>query len=345
MHDDIDWRLLDRTLAGEASPEEIARVEAWFDAKPERRAVFQYLKHNAAATSVDVESAWQRVAARTVAVGAGEDARRGAHHRTPGIAVRPSRMSQWWRVAAAVLLVAASAASWRAFARPRVVPDHTLTWREMTVPRGSRASIDLADGSHVVLNAGSRLRYSANMGTGARDVYLDGEGYFVVHHDAARPFRVHAGSAIATDVGTRFAVRAYAGAPEVTVAVAEGAVSLHTESSATADSALLTAGMLGRVDRGGSLSHRRADVARYTGWTEGRLVLDDLTLAAAVPVLERWFNVEIRLADANLGALPVTGEFQSESSRDVLGAIALAMNLEITREHGGFTISRRAGVR
>ena len=211
MHDDIDWRLLDRTLAGEASPEEIARVEAWFDAKPERRAVFKYLKQNAAATSVDVESAWQRVAARTVAVGAGEDARRGAHHRTPEIAVRPSRMSQRWRVAAAVLLVAASAASWRAFARPRVAPDHTLTWREMTVPRGSRASIDLADGSRVVLNAGSRLRYSANMGTGARDVYLDGEGYFVVHHDAARPFRVHAGSAIATDVGTRFAVRAYAG--------------------------------------------------------------------------------------------------------------------------------------
>ena len=74
-------------------------------------------------------------------------------------------------------------------------------------------------------------------------------------------------------------------------------------------------------------------------------MLDDLTLAAAVPVLERWFNVEIRLADANLGALPVTGEFQSESSRDVLGAIALAMSLEITREHGGFTISQRAGVK
>jgi len=79
------------------------------------------------------------------------------------------------------------------------------------------------------------------LGTNKYKVYLQAEAYFVVTHDAARPFRVHARDAVAHDLGTRFVVRAYAELPRIEVIVAEGAVSLRHERP-EADSAILAVG-------------------------------------------------------------------------------------------------------
>ena len=81
--------------------------------------------------------------------------------------------------------------------------------------------------ARVTLNAGSRLRWRADYGARTREVQLEGEGYFEVRHDGARPFRVHAPGAVAEDLGTRFTVRAYPEGSGVEVAVAEGRVALR----------------------------------------------------------------------------------------------------------------------
>ncbi len=79
-------------------------------------------------------------------------------------------------------------------------------------------------------------------------MWLEGEGYFEVTHDARRPFRVHAGDALTEDLGTRFVVRAYPELAAVDVAVAEGVVSLRrhpprgTRGAGAGDSAVIRAG-------------------------------------------------------------------------------------------------------
>ena len=64
----------------------------------------------------------------------------------------------------------------------------------------------LADGSRVVLGPDSRLTVPADFGSGARAVELEGDGYFDVRHDAAKPFAVRVGQALVEDVGTTFRV-------------------------------------------------------------------------------------------------------------------------------------------
>ena len=256
MSNQFDWQILDRFLAGEASPEDEARVRAWMSASPERRAMVESLQQQQAITTrVDVDRAWQRVAAQTV---------------------RPARSTpRWggWVAAAAAVLTVGSIATFRLW-RPAAVPTHVATtWREITAPLGKRASVTLPDSSTVVLNAGSTLRYVSIYGATDREVQLRGEAYFVVRHDAAHPFRVRANNAVIQDVGTRFVVRAYDDAHGTIVVVAEGAVGVARAGSTARDTVVVNPGVLARMTTTGAITTTAVDAGRYTGFSRGLLVL------------------------------------------------------------------------
>src|ERR1044072_2854109 len=48
--------------------------------------------------------------------------------------------------------------------------------------------IQLEDSSPVILEAGAKLLYPPHFKSGKREVYLEGEAFFDVSHDADRPF-------------------------------------------------------------------------------------------------------------------------------------------------------------
>lgn len=85
----------------------------------------------------------------------------------------------------------------------------------------------LPDGSVVYLNAGTQLRYKAAQNT--RDVYLEGEAYFKVKHDAEHPFIVHAGNIAVRALGTEFNVLAYPGEDHVEATLIKGKVQVTME--------------------------------------------------------------------------------------------------------------------
>ena len=81
---------------------------------------------------------------------------------------------------------------------------------------GGREAVTLADGSRVTLN--TRTRGRALVNEQERRFWLEeGEAYFEVAHDPARPFVVMAGKDRVTVLGTRFSVRYEDGRTEVTV--------------------------------------------------------------------------------------------------------------------------------
>jgi len=68
----------------------------------------------------------------------------------------------------------------------------------------------LPDGTLVWLNVSSKLSYSASF-TKHREVWLKGEAYFEVKHDAKRSFIVHTADLSVKDLGTIFNLKAYPG--------------------------------------------------------------------------------------------------------------------------------------
>ena len=351
MTDPQDWHLIDRYLAGEATAEEIAAIEARRLHDPAWARTLDVLRTEFAphrTTPLEVDLAWARLRSRVDAT----------HTRSTRLDETPAATSHrrlsplatsWFRIAAALVITAGLLATWRLVAArrnttPGIEPGPTAAFaNDVRTPNGTRQTITLGDGSQVTLNAGSRLRWS-DAGSGPRDIYLDGEAYFSVTHDPGRPFSVHARSAVAHDLGTRFTVRAYPELTQVEVVVAEGSVSLRRDRVAASDSAILTVGQLGRLGESGPLTvESNVAIERWTAWTGGWLILDGLTLADAIPQLQRRYDVTIAVPDSALAARRITTRFHDETLPQVLDALTLALSARW--QQSGRTVTLLRGAR
>jgi ferric-dicitrate binding protein FerR (iron transport regulator) len=328
----IERELLRRYLSGEASPEEAARVEAWLAEDADRWGGLAELADEgfeAALGPSAVERAggkvWRRL--RTD-LGDGTELGELRRIRQPGGVPAFSYAAARWfigvRVAAAVVLavgVGSAMAVWLRSRHPTPPPA-----RVAATGAGERATFRLPDGTRVMLGVASRLRYPAQFGAAAREVSVDGEAYFDVAHDADRPFTVQAGELVAKDLGTQFTVRRYPEDPGARVVVREGRVAIR----AAADGALegvVAAGQRGGLGRGGAPFVEAADTGRYFAWTHGRLVLDKVPLREALPELERWFDLEFRLADRALGDVPLSATLKTKPTADVLNSLAASLGM------------------
>jgi transmembrane sensor len=104
----------------------------------------------------------------------------------------------------------------------------------------SRVAV-LPDGSEVTLAPESELRFSASFEGSQREVYLEGEAFFNVSRDTARPFLVYTSQVVTKVLGTTFTVKAFREEKNITVAVRTGKVSVYTQrdqEAKNADSAL-----------------------------------------------------------------------------------------------------------
>ncbi|MVN21071.1 FecR family protein [Mucilaginibacter arboris] len=84
--------------------------------------------------------------------------------------------------------------------------------------------IYLQDGSYVLLKPGSALTYPKHFARQKREVYLTGEGYFLISKNPARPFLVYNNNTITRVVGTSFIISSDAETHKTEVSVQTGRV-------------------------------------------------------------------------------------------------------------------------
>jgi ferric-dicitrate binding protein FerR (iron transport regulator) len=221
-----------------------------------------------------------------------------------------------------------------------------VAMREYATAAGERLNVTLVDGTQFALAPASRIRVPVTYGQVTRDVELEGEAFFRVVHDDARPFHVRARNADALDVGTAFDVRAYLGDTTVRLAVVEGRVAVRDTMRAVAGVGL-GAGDLATVSGHGQIgTARNVDLAPYVGWTRGELVFRDTPLRDVVPVLERWYGVTIVVADPELASRPIYATYDMQSMTEVLTQVTATVGAHYTRRgkmitvDPGLTLSR-----
>lgn len=339
---EIDWELLDRYLAEEASAEERERLEAWLAEDPERwvhlAALREALAQEALGESA-VEQAKTEVWARLEReVGGAKGLERRERRRPPCGPARefglPPRR-KWFtgaRLAATLFLTVIGAAGLGVFLlrwRPSAPAEAART---ATTSAGQRATFRLPDGTRVVLGVASTLWYPDRFRGGSRAVALDGEAYFEVIHDGRRPFVVRAGDLVVKDLGTEFTVRAYPEDAGARVVVREGRVAIRSSEAAGAPERVVAPGELGRLGRRGTPVVESADTAVWFAWTEGRLVFDGTPLRDALPQLSRWFDLEFRLADSALGEVPLSATLKTQPTTDVLNNLAASLGMRQRRQ-------------
>ncbi len=222
------------------------------------------------------------------------------------------------RVAAILFVPLLLVSSYLFFADGRVVAQTVST------PLASQTSFLLPDGTQVWLNAGSTLIFPSQFKGSNRNVELEGEAYFDVVKDS-KPFVVQTSKLNVEVLGTAFNVMAYDGeVPAITLD--RGLVRL---SSATMAQQLLKPGfqaLLDTLDREISISE--VDTELYSCWRDHRLVFRNEPLKSVIVKLERWYNVEIEIADSSLLANKVTADIESESVKEVMDLMQVTMPIE-----------------
>ena len=325
MNDPMTSDLLARYLAGEASGEERAAVQAWALADPANAAELERLGRVWAAARPaaqwDVERALARVSARLD---------------QPVPLRRPVQRRALLALAATVALALASLLLWRMLG-----PGTASAAAVYATAPGERRAIELSDGTRVVLAPGSELGVPAGYGGGERRVELSGEAWFEVTHDEARPFRVHGLGSITQDLGTEFSVRAVAGLP-VRVVVVSGSASLRPAHAPADRAVTLHASEVGTLVAGASVAEveRGVAVEALVSWRAGRLEFNNEPLDRVLAELGRWYGLEFRLLDPSLGSSRLSAPLSLDSLDETLEVLNLTFGLTASRRADTVVLGR-----
>ncbi|NQE64812.1 FecR family protein [Caulobacter sp. RHG1] len=287
-------RLLSASLTRDLTPAEQAELDAWEARSPEAREEVARTREVWLAMGLAAEDPTVRALRKSV--------RREARMDPPTARASGRRPL----IAGLALAAAAVAVGVTMTALPQ-----TETY---AAPAHAPARLTLADGSHVVLSPGGKLK--TRFTRGARDVTLEaGDGFFDVAHDANRPFQVAASGRALTVLGTRFNVAA---GERLTVSLVEGSLRV---SQAGAANVLLKPGQryVGAAGVGGETE--TADVGNDGAWTSGRVVLSDASLGEAAERLSRAAGRRVDLTDPSLSGLRLSGSLSVERMSDVGAAL------------------------
>jgi transmembrane sensor len=201
---------------------------------------------------------------------------------------------------------------------------------------GEIRRLPLDDGSIAVVNSASRLRVAFTRER--RDIELaEGEAWFEVAHNRSRPFTVHAGPVRVQAVGTAFDVRRRDGGSEVTVT--EGTVKLWSTDS-DAEPVFVSAGNRAMASVAGGVQLAELAPAasdQRLAWRDGRIVLDDMTLAAAAAEFNRY-HAEQLVIDPSLADKQVVGWFRTDDLDGFATASAAMVGGRVERDRNTIRI-------
>lgn len=200
-----------------------------------------------------------------------------------------------------------------------------------------RVVVHIRDGTKIILNSSSQIKYRDTYGISSRDIYLQGEAFFEVNHDHSTPFLVHAGNAIIEDIGTKFNVNTNKEQEGTEVVVSEGKVKVspQTHDSETdstydksASSVIVSEGQKVSVKNNpDNLIVEKAVLYQALAWLQqDRLIFDDEPLKQVIEQLENHYGITVEVADSSLFNKYITGSFQDETVENVAKVLAISMD-------------------
>jgi transmembrane sensor len=170
-----------------------------------------------------------------------------------------------------------------------------LTYNTVTTPRGGQWSVLLPDGTKVMLDAASSIKFPVSFTGNERKVEITGQAYFEVVHNAAKPFRVITKSQVIEDIGTKFNINAYDDESVITTTLLEGAVKI---SEPNAPSSLEQAGVMLKPGQQTTLQNNKftvsdANTDEAFAWKNGYFNLNDEKIKSIMHKLSRWYDIEV----------------------------------------------------
>ncbi|AMK76713.1 MULTISPECIES: FecR family protein [Methylomonas] len=195
---------------------------------------------------------------------------------------------------------------------------------------GERRDVHLSDGSTVHLNSNSALEVHID-GAQRQLTLLQGEAWFEVSPDKARPFRVDTEHGSVTALGTAFNVRLRDGKTEVSVTEHSVAVDMEQVDGKALHTVVAEGQQIAYSAESGLGKLQNIDSQAVTAWQRGKLVFENRPLGEVVAELNRYHRGFLLINDAELAQRRVNGVFRTDQALSVLAALETSLQLRSTR--------------
>lgn len=209
-----------------------------------------------------------------------------------------------------------------------------VEYNTLATPRGSQFRVMLPDGTQVWLNAASTLRYPTAFTGPERLVEVNGEAYFEVAGNAARPFKVKIKGAEVLVLGTSFNVNAYADEPITQTTLLQGSIKL----SANNNQVLLKPGQQATLATDKAFHINEINPNDAIAWKNGYFLFKNESIESVMRTIARWYDVDVTYqGDVKQQRLGGTVS-RYEKLEDLLKTIELTKSLKFKIEGRRVTI-------
>lgn len=325
MQEDISPQLLRKFLNKECTPEEQARVQAWyksFENEPDPLTFLSATERDELSKEMfsnvldNLRSMDQLPAPKVIA-------------------------TRWWYYAAsgvAALLLMVTGWLWLSKEQSFPMQQQAMVADGEVVIDNESKSIRrelLPDGSSIWLQPNSSIRYSADFKKATREVHMTGEAFFEVTKDAAHPFIIYTGEVVTKVLGTSFNIRAYSNSPSVEVAVVTGKVSVRKATQIDqlhpSDEVLLLPDEKAvfvekeNVLKKELISENADEPVRI--WEKTSVSFDNVPVSEVIKVLNKSYGTRIRVETKELNSYVLKADFSDQNLPDILQMLEKSLNV------------------
>ena len=176
--------------------------------------------------------------------------------------------------------------------------EEKLSWNHLVIPKGNAYELELADGTHVWLNAESELSYPTRFAGEMREVRLKGEAFFDVAKNPDCPFVVRTDEVAVQVLGTSFNVSAYQSEQMARVTLVGGSVAV--KSNGGEEFRIVPSEQFCYNKESRKSGIRVVDTDLYTSWVKGEYIFKDAALEEIFNKLLHWYDFTVRYQNEQL---------------------------------------------
>lgn len=320
------WDLIAKYYADECSDNEIELLDDWINQSEDHKNLFLQIKNdleiinkNKAMERINVDSAWEKLKNRIE-----EDEKSVEVEKEERTTINLFRVLKY---AAMVVFVAGLG-----FLSTKIYQENFgyYSISEITGEKQVSNEIVLPDGSKVVLNADSKLKYPETFAGDHRKVKLEGEAFFDVTKNQEKPFIIDAITAEIRVLGTSFNVKTD-NSKEVEVYVETGRVELSRKKSKMGK-IIVDPGNVGLLLEN-KISKQKNNNPNILAWKTKNIVFTEDKLSHVIYTLNKIYHVDIKYNNDEILDYRLTTTFKDQNIESVIEVICVTFNLKVEYEN------------
>lgn len=304
-------------LGGNASEDEILKLESWVRESDENQKYFRQFK-NIWEASVELPVSTDKALAKVLKqINSG------------------SKVLTFWqifqRVAAILFIPLLISMLWLTVGKNFKNSNSTITYNKVVAAFGTFSLLELPDGSKVWLNSGSSLRYPDKFNSNNRIVYLIGEAYFEVHSDKTMPFLVNTPYFTVKATGTKFNVRAEKNFRVPSVTLVEGKVAIQKLNSENGNGVITNLQPNQHMTYDTLTSYvtiDSEDTYKHVSWKDGKLVFRNDNISEVARRISLQYNVDIEIKGDEIKNYRYRATFENEPLGELLRLLKLSSPID-----------------